>query len=96
MRKGLGYKFAAECVDPYSCVCREVRFCIGDLIPITNMLIHKITLLPHSSLNLAMEFGGNTGEHDLTERMKEKFKLSKKPHSYSIFSIINPTVKVAT
>lgn len=43
-----------------------------------------------------MEFGGKRGEHDLTKQMKDKFKLSKKPHDYSISSIINPAVKVAT
>lgn len=60
------------------------------------MLIHRITLLPHSGLNPAKAFGGKVGEHDLSERMKDKFKLVKKPCGYSISSITHPTVKVAT
>lgn len=69
---------------------------LGDPIPITNMMIHKITLLLHSSLNLAMAFGRISGEHDPIERMKAKFKLTKKPRGYSILSITDPTVKIAT
>lgn len=65
-------------------------------IPITNMLIHMITLLPHSRLNSTKVFGGKTSECDLTEKMKDKFKLVKKPCGYSITSITDPTVKVAT
>jgi len=43
-----------------------------------------------------MELGRKIGEHDLAEKMKDKFKLVKKLHGYSISSITNPTVKVAT
>jgi len=46
-------------------------------------------------LNLTKDFGGKTSEHDLAEKMKEIFKLVKKPHGYSI-SITNPIVQVAT
>jgi len=60
------------------------------------MWIHRITLLPHSGLNLAKEFGGNTGEHDLVEVMKDKFKLVKKSCGYSISSIMDPAMKVVT
>jgi len=65
-------------------------------IPITDMLIHQIMLLPHSGLNPAKEFDRKTSEHDLTERMKKKFNLVKKPHEYSITSITNPMVKIST
>ena len=60
------------------------------------MLIDRVTLLPHSRLNPAMAFDGKTGERDLAMRMKDKFKLAKKLCGYSISSITNPTVKVAT
>ena len=43
-----------------------------------------------------MEFGEKTSERDLIEKMKDKFKLSKKLCSYSISSITDPAVKVAT
>jgi len=69
---------------------------LGELISITNMMIHRITFLLHLGLNPAKAFGGNTGERGLVERMKYKFKLVKKPRGYSIYSIINPAVKVAT
>jgi len=65
-------------------------------IPITDMLIHQIMLLLHSGLNLGKEFGRRMIERNLIEKMKEKFKLVKKPHGYSITSITNPAVQVAT
>lgn len=43
-----------------------------------------------------MEFGGKTSEHDLAEQMKEKLKLIKNSHGYSISSITDPAVRVAT
>ncbi len=36
------------------------------------------------------------GKRDLAEKMKDKFKLVKKPCGYSITLIIDPMVKVAT
>jgi len=42
-----------------------------------------------------MMFGEKGGEQALTEAMKEKFKLVKKPWGYAISSISDPTVKVA-
>lgn len=84
-------------------VIKQLLFLVHDgclwlveLILITDMLIHKITLLPHSRMNLVEEFGRKVGECDLARRMKDKFKLVKKPHSYSISSITDPVVKVAT
>ena len=69
---------------------------MSEPIPITDMLIHRITLLPHSGLHPAKEFGGKTSERDLVKRIKDKFKLVKNPHRYSISNIIDPIVKVAT
>ena len=42
-----------------------------------------------------MIFGGKGGEQVLTESMKEKFKLVKKPREYAISSICDLTMKVA-
>lgn len=70
-------------------------FFLNASIPITDMLIHRITLLPHLGLNLAKAFGGKTSEHELVEKMKDKFKLVKKSRGYSITSINDPTVEVA-
>ena len=64
-------------------------------ISITDMLIHRITRLSHARENPAMAFGGKVGEHDLTEEMKDKFKLARKSCGYSITSITNPMVKLA-
>lgn len=66
------------------------------MIPITDMKIYRITRLPHSRENPAMVFGKKTGECDLAEAMKDKFKLAKKSHSYAITRITNSAVKVAT
>lgn len=69
---------------------------LSTLILIIDMLIHQITLLLDSGLNPTKEFGGKTSEHDLTEKMKEKLNLVKNPCGYSITSITNPVVKIAT
>lgn len=65
-------------------------------MPITKMLIHRITHLSHEGLNPAKEFGRKVGENDLADRMKRDFELVKKPHDYSIMSINDPTVQIAT
>jgi len=51
---------------------------LGGPIPITDMLIHKITHLPYKGANPAKDFGGNNGEKDLAERMKRDYGLLKK------------------
>jgi len=43
------------------------------------MLVHCITHLPYIGKNPAMVFVGKGGEMALTEPMKEKLKLVKKP-----------------
>ena len=78
------------------CLVHDACLWMNEPIPITNMLIHRITLLPHPRLNLAKVFGRKTSEHDLTEKMKDKYKLVKNPCRYSITSIIDPAVKVST
>jgi len=60
------------------------------------MLIHRITHLPHEGLNSAKEFGGKTGEKELVEHMKKYYELVKKARGYSILSINNPTIQLAT
>lgn len=77
------------------CLVHDECLRVSAPIPITDMLIHWIMLLPHLGLNLAKQFGKKTSEHDLVEKMKDKFKLVKKPCGYSITSITYPVVKVA-
>jgi len=50
---------------------------LGAPIPITDMLIHRIMLLPHEGLNRAKEFGGKTSERDLEEKTKENLSFSR-------------------
>jgi len=69
---------------------------LGIPIPITDILIHKITHLPHEALNPAKEFRGKVGKRDLAKKMKKNFELVKKPRSYSIMSINNPTMNIST
>jgi len=78
------------------CLVHDGCLWLEELIPITDMLIHRITQMPHSRENTTMAFGGKIGESDLTEEIKDKFKLAKKPHGYAITSITDPIVKVAT
>jgi len=70
--------------------------CLSMPIPITDMLIHRIMLLPYSGLNPAKEFGRKTSEHDLVEKMKKNFDLVKKSRRYSITSITDSMVQIAT
>lgn len=77
------------------CLVHDGCLWLEELTPITDILIHKITLLPYPGLNSAKAFGEKTAKRDLAERMKDKFKLVKKLHGYSISSIIDPAVKVA-
>jgi len=51
---------------------------LGQPIPITDMLIHKITQRPYKGVNPAKEFGGKTGEKYLAEKMKKDYGLLKK------------------
>lgn len=78
------------------CLVHDGCLWLEEPILITDMLIHRITWLSHVGENTAMEFGGKAGEHDLAEAMEDKFKLAKKSRGYSITSITNPVVKVAT
>lgn len=83
-------------IKKFLCLVDNGCMWLGEPIPITDMLIHRVTLLPHSGLNPAMAIGEKTGKHDLAVRMKDKFKLTKKPLKYSICSITDPVIKVAT
>lgn len=78
------------------CLVHDGFLCLEEPIPITDMVIHKITRLPYTRENLAMEFGKKAGEYVLAEAMKEKLKLVKKLRDYVISSIYEPTVKVVT
>lgn len=78
------------------CLVHDGCLWLEELIPITDRLIHRITQLPYTGENPAMMFGRKFCKHDLAEAMKEKFKLVKNSRGYSISSIYDPTVKVAT
>jgi len=78
------------------CLVRDGCLWLEEPIPINDMLIHRITWIPYSRLNPTMEFGGNTYECNLAEQMMDNSKLAKKSRGYSISSIIDPAVKLAT
>jgi len=82
-------------INQLLCLVHDRCLWINASIPITDMLIHEITLLPHLGLNPAKAFGRKTRECDLIENMKDKFKLVKKPCKYSINSIIDPAIRVS-
>lgn len=60
------------------CLVHDGYLWLEETIPITDKLIHRITQLPYTGANPTMMFGAKGGEQDLTEAMKEKFKLVKK------------------
>ena len=60
------------------------------------MLIHRLTHLSHGGLKQAKAFSREIGERDLAECMKNTYKLVKKVQGYSIMSISNPLVWLAT
>ena len=74
------------------CLVHDGCLWLDEPIPITDMLIHKITCLPYSAENPVMIFGGKGGEQALVESMKEKFKLVKKSRGYAISNICDPAV----
>lgn len=78
------------------CLVHNGCLWLKELIPITDMLIHRVTWQSHSGENPAMAFGEKAGEHALAETMKEKFKLVKNPRGYAITNICEPVIKVAT
>lgn len=59
---------------------------LGEPIPITDMLIHRITKFPYKGVDLAKEFGGKSKEKELENRMKIEFGLIKNARRYSIYS----------
>lgn len=77
------------------CLVHHGCLWLEEPLPIIDMLIHRITQLSYSGKNLAMAFGEKTGERDLVEAMKDKFKLTKKPCGYTITSITDRMMKVA-
>ena len=51
------------------CLVHDGFLWLNVLIPIIDMLVHWIMLLPQCGLNLVKEFGCKTSEHDLAEKM---------------------------
>lgn len=69
---------------------------LGGPIPITYILIHKIMHLSYEGLNPAKEFVKKMREKDLAERMNKYYKFVKKSQGYSILSITDPVVQLAS
>lgn len=75
------------------CVCQLLTLVhdeclwLGEPIPITDMLIQRITKLWYMGENPAKEFGGKSREKELADKMKNKFGLIKKSRGQSITSI---------
>jgi len=65
---------------------------LGEPIPITDMLIYHIMLLPSQRVDPMEAFVGNSQEKKLVDQMKRKFGLVKKSGGYSIHSISNGVV----
>jgi len=59
-------------------------------------LIHRITQLPCKAKDPADISEGKRNYFSITEAMKTKFKLEKKKRGYTISSIKNKAIKVAT
>ena len=77
------------------CLVHDGCLWLEELIPITDRLIHRIINISYIGEILVLIFGGKGGEQVLTESMKEKFKLLKKPCEYAISNIYDPAMKVA-
>ena len=84
------------CVSQLLTLVHDGFLWLGRPIPITNMLIHRITHLTYEGLNSAKEFGGKTGEKELAKIMKKYYELVKNSRRYSILSISDPTVQFST
>lgn len=60
------------------CVCQLLTLVhygclwLWEAIPITNILIHRITNIPYKGVDPAKEFGGKGGEKVLADNMKVK------------------------
>lgn len=69
---------------------------LGEPIPIIDILIHRITEFPCKGVDPTKEFGGESGEKELADKMKLEFGLVKKSHRYSIHFIQYQTLQFAT
>jgi len=64
-------------------------------IPITADLIHRISELPHKGKD-PVTIAGKSSDLALVEAMKKKYKLEKKKRGYTITSIKDKGVRIAT
>lgn len=80
------------CIHQLLTLIHDECLLLGGHIPITYMLIHRLTHFPHEGMNPAKEFSGKTGEKELDECMKNNYQLVKKARRYSILSINDPTI----
>lgn len=58
------------CVCQFLALVHDGCLWLGEPIPITNMLIHRITKLPYKGEDLAKEFGGKSKEEELVDKMR--------------------------
>lgn len=72
------------CVHQLLTLVRSGCLWLGEPIPITDMLIHRITRLLYQGVDRAEEFAIERMEKKLMDRMKNNFGLIKKSRGYSI------------
>lgn len=75
------------CVHQLLTLVHDGILWLGQSIPVIEMLIHRITKLPHKGADPTKELAGKTREKQLDDRMKKEHGLVKKSHDYSILSI---------
>ena len=92
-----------HCAPEIIFVIRQLLYLVHDgflwleePIPITDHLIHRITLLPCKGEDPTDISEGKRNDLAIAEAMKKKFKLEKKKRGYAISSINNIAVRVAT
>lgn len=57
---------------------------LGGPIPVTDMLVHRITLFHYQGVNPANAFVGKSREKKMIDEMKSYFRLVKNSRGYTI------------
>jgi len=84
------------CVHQLLMLVHDWCLWLGGPIPITDMLIHWITLLPYQGIDPVDAFIGKSQEKKLADQMKSDFRLVKKLCDYAISSISDGVVQFTT
>lgn len=82
-------------IRQFLCLVHNGYLWLEEPIPITAKLIHRISQLPYKG-NDPAKIAGKSRDLVLTEAMKKKYKLEKKKRGYTISSIKEKGVHVAT